>query len=557
MKCHKTICVLVLGIILSPLVAFPVTSAHAAGGDENITLNPDEGNIRERIYVESSYFEEGELFHLYFSSDVAEEGDKIDDEVTHYKLLEGNIRASHETSPHPGKFDIYFEVPEELDDGENEEDVHCGDYYVYATYRISKDIIAVARFTVIGCKIEVDPDEGTVGSEVEIIGEGLGNNQEITVKYEGDEVDIISGDAITGGDGQFMCTIIIPESMTGSHTITVTDESGNKPETEFSIRPKITVEPASQAIDETVNVSGAGFEKRERITITFDGHKVITTPISLHTNLDGSFGGSFVLPLYPDYAKGGVAEIEARDESLNVAETELTVLAILANISLYPPTNRTSPGHVGMELTVNGIWFIADTTVTITYSDGETLTVATATADENRNFSTTFTVPPSAAGSHAVTATDGTNSVTSIFTVESEAPPMPVMLLPEVTATVEGETYFDWEDVTDPSGVTYVLQIAADSDFAAIVLEKKGLTDSEYTLTEGEKLESTGKESPYYWRVKSVDGTFDESGWTAPSAFYVGISWTSIPSWLRYIWIGVGVSVALILIFRLRRRHTE
>ena len=64
-------------------------------------------------------------------------------------------------------------------------------------------------------------------------------------------------------------------------------------------------------------------------------------------------------------------------------------------------------------------------------------------------------------------------------------------LLPEVATTTEAEAYFDWTDVTDPSGVSYALQIAADNDFTTIVLEKKGLTNSKYTIIEEEKLKLT------------------------------------------------------------------
>ncbi|MBE9512551.1 MAG: hypothetical protein IMY77_00600 [Chloroflexi bacterium] len=564
MKCYRVFCGVALGIIFALLMAvFPTIPVHAEG--ELITLYPAEGEIGEKIDIEGGGFGEGSYVYIYFSGDAANEGDDIDGEVTHYKLLERNIRVSEETSLHPGEFNTYFKVPEELDDGESREDVHCGDYYVYATYRTSKDIIAVARFAVIGCKIELAPEEGTVGTEVKVSGEGLCSNKEITARYDDSEVDIISGDTRSDEEGQFVCTIIVPESTVGNHIIAVVDESGSKPETGFCVKPAITVNPSLQAVDGIVNIRGTGFEGRERITIVLDGGEIFTTPVtlytslhtSLHTNYYGSFNGSFIVPPYPAYVGGGTGKVKAYDDSFNVAESELTVVAIPASISLCPTTSLASPGHAGMELTVDGTWFIADTTVTITYTSGDILTVATARTSESGDFSVTFTVPPSAVGGHAVTATDGTNRVTTIFTMESETPPMPVPRLPEVTATVEGETYFDWEDVTDPSDITYVLQIGADSDFAVIVLEKEGLAASEYTLTEEEKLESSEKEMPYYWRVKAIDGAFNESGWTAPSAFYVGTSWVSIPTWIRYIWIGLGISLAAILIFRMRRRVSE
>ena len=74
--------------------------------------------------------------------------------------------------------------------------------------------------------------------------------------------------------------------------------------------------------------------------------------------------------------------------------------------------------------------------------------------------------------------------------MESEAPPMP-MLLPEVATTREAEAYFDWEDIKRLSSVTYTLQIASDKDFTTIVLKKKGLTNSKYTIIEEEKLKLT------------------------------------------------------------------
>jgi Flp pilus assembly CpaF family ATPase len=43
------------------------------------------------------------------------------------------------------------------------------------------------------------------------------------------------------------------------------------------------------------------------------------------------------------------------------------------------------------------------------------------------------------------------------------------------------QAYLDWEKVTDPSlPLTYSLQIASDQNFTTIVVDKKGLPDSEY-----------------------------------------------------------------------------
>jgi hypothetical protein len=205
-----------------------------------------------------------------------------------------------------------------------------------------------------------------------------------------------------------------------------------------------------------------------------------------------------------------------------------------------------------MELAIYGTGFTAETPVTINYD--ESLTVATANTGTQGNFHTTFLIPPSGAGSHTVTVSDGINTSTTTFIMEAEAPPVPVPLLPEVAATVEAETYFDWEDVTDPSGITYTLQIGTDANFTTIVLEKTGLDQSEYNLGEEEGLELTGTNYPYYWRVRAIDNASNEGKWTIPLLFYVGLPPKMTPGWTLYFWIGLGaLSVAVFGFWMLRR----
>ncbi len=402
----------------------------------------------------------------------------------------------------------------------------------------------------------------TVNSEVEISGEGLRENQKITVKYDGNFVAIASGDNETDSEGRFTCSIIIPESVAGDHAIAVTVEPGNRYEAVFSVKPKVSIVPTEAAAGDEVKVSGAGFEApyypSDYITITLDGDEVLTKPTLIQTSPRGSFNGSFIVPLDSSRAGDGTIKVEARDESLNTAEAQLTILATSAvpaapaGISLYPTTSLTSPGHVGMELTANGTGFIANATVTITYGNHEAITAATATTDDSGNFSATFSAPLSLAGGHTITCTDSINSVTSTFTMESEAPPVPVPSLPVVVTTPEARAYFDWEDVEDLSGVTYTFQVASDADFTTIVLEKKGLTDSQYTITKEAKLESTTEEAPYYWRIKAVDGASNESEWTPPGLLYVDLPRTSIPRWDVGVWalgICIGIGIVGLLLF--------
>jgi hypothetical protein len=441
--------------------------------------------------------------------------------------------------------DLTFVVPEALTDGKYEQDVHGGSYYVYATYGEGKTIIEVVGFTVLAGEIELDPESGTVGIEVNISGEGLRPNQKIAVEYDGHEVDITSGDSETDDEGQFDCAIIIPASITGSHVVTVIDESGDRPEAEFGVSPKITLDPSQQVVGGVVQVSGTGFSKNEVVTLAFDGRSVNTTPEFVETSYLGNFNCSFVVSSVGSY---GIKNVIAEDADLSNASAQLTVPA---SIAFSPVISPTSPGNVGMDLTVRGVGFIAQAEVTVTYTiNGEVITVATAKADDSGKLLVSFAVPASVAGSHAVAATDGVTTATSIFTMESKAPPMPRLLLPEIGSTSGAEAYFDWEDVTDPSGVSYTLQVATDANFATIVLEKEGLPQSEYTLSEGEKLASAKAASPYYWRVRAVDGASNDGDWSLSGLFYVGFF--GLSNWVLYLSCGLGV--LLIVIFVLWRR---
>jgi hypothetical protein len=77
--------------------------------------------------------------------------------------------------------------------------------------------------------------------------------------------------------------------------------------------------------------------------------------------------------------------------------------------------------------------------------------------------------------------------------------------------TADTTPSFDWSDVSDPTGVTYRLQIAYDYNFTSLVRDKGGLATSDYTLDALEALDN----GSYYWRVCAVDGLGHQSTWTS------------------------------------------
>jgi hypothetical protein len=522
------------------LLVTGLSASPALAASEEIELDPEEGEIGDEIDITGNDFEESYYVSdtdyedvyvaVYFSREEADVDDKIDDDVENYEIVDTSEHVDED-----GEFETSFEVPEALTDGEDDEDVTSGKYYVYVIYKGDDEIVAVAEFMVLGAEIELDPDEGPAGTEVEITGIDFADNEDITVKFDGDEVDIESGDNATDSGGEFGCTIIIPEGIAGEHTITVTDDSGAEAEAEFTVEAGIAVEPDRAAPGDSVMVSGTGFGKSLDLTVRFDGDEVIES----ETGGDGSFEFSFTVPM----RSSGTYSIEAEDDDGNEAGVDFTVVS---GIQLSQTT-----GNVGDTFTISGSGFTPNSTVTITLAGAQT----TASTDGSGRFSANVTVPGGQSGPQVVTASDGVNTMSSTFTVESTPPQVPALLSPAEGEKAESLAYFDWSDVTDPSGVTYTLQIAADGNFTVMVLEKTKLAESQYALAEVEKLKSTKQESPYYWRVKAVDGAGNASDWAAQRSFSVGSDFfRGFEGWIRYVVIGVFVALVAVIVFLLRTR---
>ncbi len=519
------------------LVTLPAAPALAAG--EDIELDPEDGEIGDWIDIEGDDFIPSDYttppyvdsrVYIYFSSQEADEGDYIDDDVENYE------RVKTVTVNESERFNTTFKVPEELTNGEDDEDVVGGTYYVYVTYTNNKRIRAVAEFTVIAAEIEIDTDKGPVGTKVEINGIYFGDEEEITVEYDGDEVSIYSGAEETD-DGEFTATIKIPASSAGKHTIKVIDDLDNEAEAEFTVEAEIEINPQKGTAGERFTVKGSGFGEDEDFIVEFGGDTIAT-----HTT---DSKGSFELRLDIPPKGSGTYVIKVEDDGGNKDSGQFT---LEVNLALSETT-----GHVGSQITISGSGFVPNAPVTITYTS-EPQVVATTTTDSSGKFQATFNVPRSTPGQHTISASDGTNTIATTFTMESVAPPIPAPLLPYDGVKAERPVTFDWEDVTDLSGITYPLQIASDKNFSNIVLEKTELETSGYTLTEAEKLEPTKKEAPYYWRLRAVDGATNESGWTAPGSFYVGFTF-KFTGPILYASLGAGALILFVIAYMLGIRQ--
>ena len=541
MRYTKLFRVLGMAIILAMLVVtIPATPAQAAA----ITLSTTGAKVGDTITITGSGFSPTsdpnypQYAAVYFSNQSATVGQYMNTNVTTYKTVATPLTDQY------GNFSVTYTIPDRITAANP---VNPGTYYFYACQLtgVSDLILAVATITITGAgEITIDPDEGPVDTEVEITGTNFAANSNITIKFDGDELDIEDGDTQTDSNGNFTSYIFVPESTAGAQTIRVTVAS-SETTAQFTVTPDIFLDKTSAEAGTEVTIEGTGFGRRKAVTIWFDNKGIATAT----TDRRGNFTTKFTVP---DLA-AGTYDVEAEDEDENLDATSFTIFAPAPPPEPEPPPTPPAPpppavsgslspaatGPVGMDLIITATGFAAGKEVTVKY-DGKD--VAKGTATPEGIMIAVFKVPQSKAGDHTITASDGTNTLELTFTVESEAPKVPIPLKPEMGVQVESPVVFDWEDVTDASmPVTYTLQIATSRDFteSSLVLEKEGLTRSEYTLTPEEEAKLTNRQLPYYWRIRAIDAASNKGGWTGAGEFSVTPPFT-LPSWALYTFIGLG-----------------
>ncbi|MCD6453576.1 MAG: IPT/TIG domain-containing protein [Dehalococcoidales bacterium] len=474
-----------------------------------VTLSPSSGSPGTRITVTGTNFESylNDTVSIFFG------GEKIDTLV----VTEG------------GAFTTSFDVPDNVSPGK-----------VYVTVRDERSSQLGDRipFVVLEPKIELSPAYGIVGTTVNVSGKGFYAGEAVALHYYRGSSRASLGTEIASSSGEFSGTFVIPESMVGEHKIMAKDSRSGLAEAEFKVVPSLTIGSSSGAIGDKIMMSGAGFGNEDV------GIYLNDVPVAIGTTDQyGGFKATFNIPVM----ESGIYDIKAEDNDQNIARVKFTVVA-QASLS-------QSTGAVGMPLTVSGIGFAGARSITVIYDDRD---VATAVTDNNGVFQTTFNVPASLSGGHIITISDGVSTIKCSFTMEAEPPPVVELLLPEdgtkIKASKEGIN-FDWEDVSDPSGVTYTLQVANKGSFSSssIVLEEAGLTDSEFSVAEEGGLGPSSKEAPHYWRVRATDGASNEGDWTEARSFYISSSFT-LPGKAKNALIGVGVGAAVFFGFWLGRR---
>ena len=396
---------LTLALLLVAIPAMPVSAATS------VNVNPDEGEIGDEITV-SGFGTYPLEYYIFFSSQNVDLGDEIDDEVTAYDFLV-SVSAAGVAGAYSA---TNLLVPAELTDGEDGESVHGGTYYLYMTRTNNETIVAKTTFYLTGVAqiTGPDPDEGTVGTEVEISGVGFAPDETISVEYDGEEIDIDSGDEEADEDGEFTLFIIIPESEFGEHTITVKGEDSlAELEAVFTVEPEISVNPVSGEAGTVITVTGTGFDRRNGVDFSFGGDSINVVWLvegGGRTNSDGTFAVNLTVP---DVVPGSYTILAEDEDDNDIFATANFTVVVNTAVNVSPTT-----GKVGDSITVVGSSFGAGATATLYFDD---INIGTVPVGIDGSFTTSRDIPASTTGVHTIRV-EGTagRSATASVSVEPE-----------------------------------------------------------------------------------------------------------------------------------------
>jgi len=542
----RLIIALVVCLIAIPMMATPV-QAHPGFSISGESISPDGGYVGDEIRIYGSWDEiHGGYIYIYYELyNVAE--DDWDYKRVHYE--------EHDTEAEEYDFDYDFEIPESCmgahdilicDNDDPDDDVDTLEFTVYPL-------------------IEIDEDEGPAGTEVGVTGTGWNEDEsEIEIRFylkdpgtahlddEDYYFEVPAQDIEVDDYGSWEDVIFeVPPSSKGDHWIYAVGDEADDIEAdeirgvEFEVLPGISLDLKEGRVGKTITVTGSGFEEYEEdIEILFDDETVETVPKDIKAKKDGCWTGTFEVP----EAAKGKHDVTAEGEDTDKEDIEEVEFEIVPGLMLEP--TEGTEGYVGTDISVSGRGFAKSKTVTVTYG-GETYS---STTDTKGSFPTVTFKAKGKHGEQPIKVSDAAgNTVTATFLMESLPPVKPALTTPANGSRVgfvgKVAPTFEWSVVTDPSGVTYNLQVSSEANFAILAIpEVSGLTQTSYVVASQQAL-SYGT---YYWRVKAIDGAQNDSGWTTAYSFKSSL----LPLWAFIVIIVLIVVLigALVYFFVIRGR---
>lgn len=323
---------------------------------------------------------------------------------------------------------------------------------------------------------------------------------------EDSKYTVLKEGTIPKGEMSVSITFTVPEAKYGKMYVQFIRTRDNPIGEYFSIVPSMDVQPKTVTPGENITITGHGFPAEDSGVITFGWDDTI---LAFTPDEVGLFTAEYSVPDLP----AGSHKLVADSPKL-YTDTASATFEVEPFITLIPENP-----DIGSTAVVAGKGFAAESELEILYDD---IRIANSpSTDASGSFSYEFKVPESSLVNHTVTVTDEAgNNDTFGLDLEGEPPGKPIPVSPKEQRFGwfgAQRVNFSWSEVSDPSGVTYVVEIAENLNFFPL---KPGMKKAD--LTEN-SCSATIEPGTYYWRVRAIDGAGNESEWSiSPYPFKVG-----------------------------------
>ena len=291
--------------------------------------------------------------------------------------------------------------------------------------------------------IELSPESGPPRTEVTVYGHDFDEGRPIDLYYDG---VLVSEGTETDKNGEFNITFIVPEDCTGHYWVLARVGSSLgivEADTQFAVKPGLTVSPEKGLVGTTVIVEGGGFTKNEAgIELMYylnDSYETVERNIV--ANAQGSWQTSFQIPT----STRGDHKIDADGTESRLYEVKDAIFRITAEISI-----DKSSGIVGDTIKMTGSKFAANEKDIKILLDGQAV-VTDINANSKGEWEASFEVPDMPAGEYSITAEGEQTRKEDIIALSFEMKPE-FILSPDqghvgMDLTVTGRGFAASEDV--------------------------------------------------------------------------------------------------------------
>ncbi len=204
--------------------------------------------------------------------------------------------------------------------------------------KATADVTATATLTV-GTYITLTPEKGVMGTTVTVKGRGFTADKKVDIRWylTGDAYITVVDDYPIDSAGAFTATFTVPlvpdpTAPDDEYTIKAFEVDTYKAEAKFKVvaPAKITLTPTSGKAGTTVTVAGSWFTASKKVTFTFDGTTLTTSPGTVSTDANGAFSGvTFTVPT----VAVGTYTVKATDETGVSATATFKVIVTVIEIS--------------------------------------------------------------------------------------------------------------------------------------------------------------------------------------------------------------------------------